>query len=88
MPTATSSNAPAPGSTRCSILTQQARQLVDVTVRQVQLGALAYHRVLKLSRTIADLDACDEIDIQARRRGHPVPAKAADLANTQQPHSG
>jgi magnesium chelatase family protein len=43
-------------------LTTSARQLIDLSVRRMQLSARAYHRVLKLSRTIADLDASDHID--------------------------
>ncbi len=49
---------------RFCTLTTQAKQLVGVTVKQMQLSARAYHRVLKLSRTIADLDSSDSIDIQ------------------------
>jgi magnesium chelatase family protein len=30
-------------------------------VQQLQLSARAYHRVLKLSRTIADLEGCDAV---------------------------
>ena len=45
-------------------LTAEARQLLDISVRRMQLSARAYHRVLKLSRTIADLSACDTIDVQ------------------------
>ncbi len=33
-----------------------AKQLLDTTLRKMQLSARAYHRILKLSRTIADLD--------------------------------
>lgn len=36
-------------------LTPDARQILDLTVRRMQLSARSYHRVLKLSRTIADL---------------------------------
>jgi magnesium chelatase family protein len=46
------------------ILTEQARQLLEVSVRRMQLSARAYHRLLKLARTIADLADCDDIDIQ------------------------
>lgn len=37
------------------VLTNEARQILELSVRQMQLSARAYHRVLKLSRTIADL---------------------------------
>jgi magnesium chelatase family protein len=37
------------------VLTNEARQILELSVRQMQLSARAYHRVLKLSRTVADL---------------------------------
>lgn len=37
------------------ILTEEAKQLLTLSVRKLQLSARSYHRVLKLSRTIADL---------------------------------
>ncbi|HEX3052403.1 MAG TPA: ATP-binding protein [Aggregatilineaceae bacterium] len=39
------------------------QQLLNTTLRQMQLSARAYHRILKLSRTIADLADCDTIEI-------------------------
>ena len=36
-------------------------QLMRAAMRQLQLSARAYHRILKLARTIADLAECDEI---------------------------
>lgn len=36
-------------------LTKEAAQLLDISVRKMNLSARSYHRVLKLSRTIADL---------------------------------
>ncbi len=47
----------------CS-LSPEARQLIDLSVRRMQLSARAYHRVLKLSRTIADLADSDRIEVQ------------------------
>ncbi len=38
-------------------------QLLNTTLRQMQLSARAYHRILKLSRTIADLAGSDEIQV-------------------------
>ncbi|MFW5691163.1 MAG: YifB family Mg chelatase-like AAA ATPase [Chloroflexota bacterium] len=38
----------------CAV-TADARQLLELSARRMQLSARAYHRVLKLSRTIADL---------------------------------
>lgn len=45
------------------VLTADARQLLDLSVRRMQLSARAYHRVLKLSRTIADLAESDYIQV-------------------------
>jgi magnesium chelatase family protein len=45
------------------VLTSEARQLAELTVRRMQLSARAYHRVLKLSRTIADLDGKSLIEV-------------------------
>lgn len=45
------------------VLDNAARQLLDVTVRRLQLSARAYHRVLKLARTIADLAASELIGV-------------------------
>jgi len=56
-------------------LDQAGRQLIKSAMRQLGLSARAYHRVLKLSRTIADLAGSDAIDpthlaeaLQYRRR--------------------
>lgn len=46
---------------RFCILSNEARQLLEITVRRMQLSARAYHRMLKLSRTIADLADSDII---------------------------
>jgi magnesium chelatase family protein len=45
-------------------LTPDAKQLLDVSVRRMRLSARSYHRVLKLSRTIADLDDKEMIEVQ------------------------
>ena len=45
------------------ILAEDARQLLDLSVRRMKLSARSYHRVLKLSRTIADLDNKEQIQI-------------------------
>jgi magnesium chelatase family protein len=42
---------------------QAGQQLLNTTLRQMQLSARAYHRILKLGRTIADLADCDAIEI-------------------------
>src|SRR5262249_14353349 len=44
-------------------LSPEARQLMEVSMRKLQLSARSYHRVLKLSRTIADLGDSDRIEI-------------------------
>lgn len=44
-------------------LTAEARQVLTLSVRKLQLSARSYHRVLKLSRTIADLDASVDIHV-------------------------
>ncbi len=46
------------------VLSAEAKQLLDVATRRMQLSARAYHRVLKLSRTIADLDGAEVIQSQ------------------------
>ncbi|MBL8160594.1 MAG: YifB family Mg chelatase-like AAA ATPase [Anaerolineae bacterium] len=45
-------------------LAPEARQLIEVSVKRLQMSARAYHRVLKLSRTIADLDGRERIEVQ------------------------
>lgn len=45
------------------VLADDARQLLDLSVRKMQLSARAYHRVLKLSRTIADLAETETIHV-------------------------
>lgn len=45
-------------------LTPDAGKLLDLSVRRMQLSARAYHRILKLSRTIADLDGAQDINVQ------------------------
>jgi len=46
------------------VLTPESKQLMELSVRRMQLSARAYHRVLKLSRTIADLAESDLIHVQ------------------------
>lgn len=43
--------------------TPEAAKLMKVTLQQMQLSARAYHRILKLARTIADLDNAAMIDV-------------------------
>ncbi len=44
-------------------LSKEAKQLIELSVKRMQLSARAYHRVLKLSRTIADLADSDRIEV-------------------------
>ena len=45
------------------ILEDGARGLLQQATRQLQLSARAFHRILKLSRTIADLSASERIEV-------------------------
>ncbi len=45
-------------------LNDDARQVLVLSVKKLQLSARSYHRVLKLSRTIADLDESKDIEVQ------------------------
>lgn len=42
-------------------LTEPCQALMRIAMKQLQLSARGYHRVLKLARTIADLDSSEEI---------------------------
>jgi magnesium chelatase family protein len=44
------------------VLSPEARQLLEVSVRKLQLSGRGYHRTLKLARTIADLAASERIE--------------------------
>jgi len=44
-------------------LTKEGRQMIRLAVERMGLTARAYHRVLKLSRTIADLAGCEQIQV-------------------------
>jgi magnesium chelatase family protein len=45
------------------VLSTEAHQLAEISVKRMQLSARSYHRVLKLSRTIADLDHSELIEV-------------------------
>ena len=45
------------------VMMPEARQLLELSVRRMQLSARAYHRALKLVRTIADLGESDLIEV-------------------------
>lgn len=46
------------------VLAREAKQLIELSVKRMGLSARSYHRVLKLSRTIADLADSDRIEVQ------------------------
>ncbi len=46
------------------LLSVENQQLLEQSMDKMKLSARAYHRILKLARTIADLDDCDEIQMQ------------------------
>ncbi len=39
------------------------QSLIKAAMRQMHLSARAYHRILKLARTIADLAECERIEV-------------------------
>ena len=41
---------------------QEAKELIRIAITQLGLSARAYDRILKVSRTIADLDGKDSIE--------------------------
>ena len=46
------------------VLTQQNKQLLESIIDKFQLSARAYHRILKVARTIADMDQSDLVEKQ------------------------
>jgi magnesium chelatase family protein len=48
---------------RFCILTAEAKRLIDSAIRRLQLSARVYHRILKVSRTIADLSGSERIEV-------------------------
>ena len=43
------------------IVTAQAREVLETAATRLGLSARGYHRALRVARTIADLDGCDEV---------------------------
>jgi magnesium chelatase family protein len=50
--------------TRYVALDEAGEGMMKAAVRQLQLSARAYHRVLKLARTIADIEGIDSVGVQ------------------------
>ena len=76
-------NAQANGRVLGRALTREARELLDTAAESMALSARAYHRVLKVARTIGDLASEDAITgpaIGEALRYRPVVGKAADFA--------
>lgn len=48
---------------RFCVLTTEAKTLLDSAIRRLQLSARVYHRILKVSRTIADLGGSELIEV-------------------------
>lgn len=44
-------------------ISQDSRRLLEKSIDRLGLSARGYHRILKLSRTIADLEECDQIGL-------------------------
>ena len=63
-------------------LRQLGKNLMRAAVRHMDLSARAYHRVLKLGRTIADLAGEKEDRSCAFGRGDPVPAAPDGVGET------
>jgi magnesium chelatase family protein len=45
----------------CANLCETARKILDMSANKIGISARGYHRVVKLARTIADLDSSDQI---------------------------
>ncbi len=43
-------------------LKDEIKEILNISAKRLNLSARAYHRIIKLARTIADLDNCEEIE--------------------------
>jgi repressor of nif and glnA expression len=62
-------------------LDETGRGLVRAAMQQLQMSARAFHRILKLARTIADLAGSERIETPLGR-SDPVPATKDSLSQT------
>lgn len=64
------------------MLEAEARDLLDAAAESMTLSARAYHRVVKVGRTIADLDARERVGVEhiaEALRYRPVVSSAREL---------
>ena len=54
-------------------LSDESQELIRVAMTELNLSARAYDRILKVSRTVADLAAVRRHHARARQRSDPVP---------------
>ena len=57
----------------------EAQRLLEVAMERLGLSARAYHRILKMARTIADLEGEEAISPGPRGRGDPVPDDGSEV---------
>ena len=55
------------------LLDPEAHRLLEQAMEYLGFSARAYHRILKISRTIADLEGEPRYSLGPRFRGHPIP---------------
>ena len=58
---------------------ESAQSLLKVAMKQLHLSAHAFHRILKLGRTIADLENADIIKAHQPGRSHPIQVENDDI---------
>jgi len=53
-------------------LPEKVRDILDDSAERLSLSARAYHRVVKIARTIADLDNSTNVEAKSYSRGYPI----------------